>query len=119
MRNHETLLAIRRAGLMPPIVNIETDAGRLLFPTFWSGVSDHAVDVQIDPHEKLRHLDLRCFVDLVVNVAGCDDERVQAVAMACDSAGASRVIATTYRWDGEAFVKVRATDTEGASTWQG
>ena len=121
MHGADHLIAMRRQGSAPSMVRIDTDPGVLRNDRLWPFDPDQP-QLHIGPDENLRRLDLRCLVDLPVQIGGCDAERVKAVTEACIAAKASRVIACTHRRQGHpdypTFPIVSVTDTEGAMEWQ-
>lgn len=123
MRGHEDIVRIRRNGDAPSIVHIDTDEGfdRFGAGAHWPHSPDHP-QVHVGPSEATHRLDLRFVVGLMVQVNGCDPERVEAVTEACIEAKASRVIGITHRREGkgefERFPVVKVTDTQGDMAWQ-
>jgi hypothetical protein len=122
MRGHEALAAMRRAGHRPAMAWVETDGyndGLQRMARY--GVRPVA-QLEVALTDRPQRLDLRCLVDLVVEVSGSDERRVAAVARACVEAGARQVIAvastTTRRGDDfEVQIDRMTVTNEGLSEW--
>lgn len=118
MRGHEAILQLRRRGFAPRLVSVETEGPAIRFDRFFPAIDDGYAMLQIEPHEPVHRVDLRCLLGLVVVVSGCNAERVAAVCAACTAAGAERVIGnTTEPAPGARFAVVSVTDTEGVFAW--
>ena len=92
MKGADALIAMRRSGMRPALVNVHTDAPQDRVMRFVRDAGRADV-LEIAPGEALNRLDLRCVVDCSVVVGGSDAERVAAVGRACAAAGARQVIA--------------------------
>lgn len=107
MRGHQDLIAMRRRGLVPPVVVIDLSA--VLVPN--GGLT-------VGLTERPSLADLRCVVGLTVSVHGEDAASVHALRDACIEAKAARVIATVSRCTHdvpkyERFECAEVTDTAG------
>lgn len=92
MRGHEPLIALRRRGLRPALVDIDLE------PCPWRNWSTWpewttVPQIEVQPGDSIRLLDLRFLVGLTVQVSGYDGPRVWVLADACKAAGAARVLA--------------------------
>lgn len=92
MRGHEALIALRRQGLRPALVDIDLE------PCPWRNWADwpewtNVPQIEVQPSDSIRLLDLRFLVGLTVQVSGFDGPRVWAMFDACRAAGAARVLA--------------------------
>lgn len=110
MRGHLPLIAIRKRGLKPQLVRIETDPMPWRDWADWPEWSDTPM-VEVEPSDAIRRLDLRCMVGLPVAIGGRDAGRVAELFGALQVAGASRVIAFV---DGPA---AHAVDSMETPTW--
>lgn len=120
MIGHEPLIAMRRRGLKPDRVTVETDSGLGLereCARDWPTVNSRSAYVFVEPQDSAALLDLRCLVGMHVEVCGTDSTRVRAVFAACVKAKASRVIGSTHRWRGGLVQTFESIDTEGVLTW--
>ena len=121
MRGHEALLSMRKAGYRPGVVFVDTDPCQQRQWASWQDYSPTRAALWIEPKDNARHIDLRCVVALPVLVTGTDAARVHAIAEACKTAGASRVVASVLERTGEGeftrFQAVETTDTEEVLTW--
>lgn len=97
MRGHEPLLAMRRRGIRPVSVDLRTSAGKPLDWWAWREVQG-LPDVVIEPGDVPESLDLRFVVGLQVTVC-CDGqaERLKRLVLACEAAGAPRVLGYLHR----------------------
>lgn len=88
MRGHDTIIALRRRGIMPSIVFIND------YPcdVDWFKFNDHA-KVEILPTEAVDRLDMRFVIGMTVSISSENLERAQAISQACKSAGAAVVAA--------------------------
>lgn len=93
MRGHKALVAMRLKGRKPAMVWFDADYPKLPMADDWQEDRPDHAHLQIDRHENVETLDLRCLVGLTVFVDGQDVRRVVAVRDACIKAGAERVIA--------------------------
>lgn len=118
MRGHTDLIAMRRHGVVPRMVYVDTDPGHVRHDHLMPFDPDF-VQVFVDPKEHANLLDLRCLVGLTVQVSGLDATRVAAITAACVDAKAGRVIGVTHERVpyGSTFEVVAITDTEGAMQW--
>lgn len=92
MRGHEPLIALRRRGLKPALVDIDLE------PCPWRNWSTWpewttVPQIEVQPTDSIQLLDLRFLVGLTVQVSGFDGPRVWAMFEACRAAGAARVLA--------------------------
>lgn len=117
MRGHQPIIAMRRRGITPALVQIGTDepAGLRMWRD-WPELCPAVAWVQIDADEVAAALDLRFVTALTVSVTGSNPDRVEAVAQACRDHHADRVIAVCTEQHGECSV-IGITDTEGMLTW--
>ena len=116
MRGHQPIIALRRRGLAPAMVQVDTDPDTLRMWRDWPGLCPALPFVQIDPADVAAALDLRFLAGLVVNVAGSDPDRVAAVAAACEQNDAQRVIAVCTGPLPDCHV-ITITDTEGVLSY--
>lgn len=116
MRGHEALQAMRRRGKVPAIVFVATDRDATEHYRNWPADTPDMASILVERSEAAHRLDLRCLVGLTVCVSGCDEDRVGAVALACERAKALRVIAVTSIQDGEGVAITTVTDTSGVLT---
>ena len=117
MRGHKAILEMRRQGVAPSIVFIDTEPSRLREWRDWQDVDASMASVEIATSDTLASLDLRFVHSLRVMVTGENAPRVKAIGAACERAGAARVVASTMerRGAGE-FMTMKAvavTDTAG------
>jgi hypothetical protein len=120
MIGHETLIAMRRRGLKPDRVTVETDWDLGLereCATEWHLVNPRSAFIFVQPADPVATLDLRCLVGMHVEVCGMDSARVRAVFAACVKAKASRIIGSTHRHRGELVETFESMDTEGQLVW--
>jgi hypothetical protein len=104
VRGHQPLFELRKQGVKPPMVHIAAMQTNGLAQRKWPE-DGGTPSVEIAPGENLQRLDLRCFKGLRVLVFGFDDGHVDAVARACQEAGAEPIHTfgsrnTTERFDG-------------------
>ncbi|MBA3589698.1 hypothetical protein [Methylibium sp.] len=117
MRGHEQLLAMRKNGYAPSVVFIETNDALWQADKDWPEMTPTMAKLRVEAKDSLASLDLRCVVGLKVMVDGHEQARVDAVATACQTAKAKRVITTVTTFgDGNPEV-IRMTDTDGVLTW--
>ena len=106
MKGHDALLLLRRKGFVPAVVWLhDTDAPDRLR---WPEEPRHAV-LYVEPGDKPARLDLRCLVGLPVVVSFEEPERMRRTVMACEQAGAARVLG---------FAAGQAIDTKGDQSWR-
>jgi hypothetical protein len=122
VRGAESLIALRRRGVRPPLVNVHCDAPQDRVMRFVRDAGCAGEVLEIAPDEALHRIDLRCMVALSLIVGGSDAHRVAAVGRACTAAGAKQVIAVHHRITGKGeFARVdverMATTPEELSTW--
>lgn len=118
MRGHDELVKHRMNGYAPDLVTVVLDIGKPLRSESSRGVTLDDF-IQIETDDRLSSLDLRGLCGLTVAVSGTDAARVRAFAAACQSVGASRVIATTSRLLKTARYEVsEVTDTAGVLVWR-
>ena len=92
MRGHLPLIAMRRRGLRPSLVWIDTDPDVLRCWRDWPTVDATVAHVQLGLDDSPALLDLRWLIGLNVIVSGADAQRVEAVGQACRDHEAARVI---------------------------
>lgn len=116
MRGHEALIALRRSGLRPSLVDIDLE------PCPWRNWADWpewttVPQIEVQPTDSIRLLDLRFLVGLTVQVSGFDGPRVWAMFEACREAGAARVLAFVQQPvnGGQSFRTVEARDSAAAT----
>lgn len=110
MRFQDRIIEMRKRGMRP----------------IWLWLSDlepkDRWSVQYEPDDSPATADLRFVRGLQVKVEGCDRERVEAWARACQAAGAARVHWVAHRLEGRGeFVRVEIVamgDTEGILTYE-
>lgn len=120
MYGHESLIEFRKAGVIPDGVWIDAGPVGALDPAQdwakWVETQTHA-RIQIEPHDRVPRLDLRCVRGMQCRIDGEDTARVREVRDACIAAGAKRVIAAVLRRIGygewQSFQMTECTDTEG------
>jgi hypothetical protein len=100
VRGAESLIALRRRGVRPPIVNVHCDAPQDRVMRFVRDAGNAGEQLEIAPDEALHRIDMRCMVGLSLIVGGSDAGRVAAVSRACAAAGARQVIAVHHRITG-------------------
>lgn len=108
MKGIESLVAMRMEGRVPSLLYVDLDVGRM----------PGEGHLQIDNAEPLHSVDLRAVQGLVVSISGLDAGRVRAIGLACEQAGARRVIANTLKQSTHGFEMVEVTDTEGVFEWK-
>ena len=117
MRGLAPLIALRRGGSVPDCVWVDLERDPMPMAEDWAGINNRSAHVQLEPEDRIRHLDLRCAKGLPCYVQGNDRDEVRAMRDACLAAGASRVIATVMRRVGQgefvAFHVEEMTDTAG------
>lgn len=115
MRGHERLIAMRKSGLVPKWVWIDTDPDCLESWREWSELDPKHAHIQIESGDKRP--DFRCVVGLACYVLGSIRARVFEMRDDCIKAGAGRVIASVVQRHGEgefsAFRMLECTDTAG------
>ena len=99
MRGHEPLIALRRQGLKPSLVDIDLE------PCPWRNWSTWpewttVPQIEVQPADSIRLLDLRFLVGLTVQVSGYEAARVWSMFDACRQAGAARVLGFVHRPSG-------------------
>lgn len=109
MRGHEPLIALRRRGLRPALVDIDLE------PCPWRNWSTWpewttVPQIEVQPGDSIQLLDLRFLVGLTVQVSGFNGPRVLALADACKAAGAARVLAFVQQQLGTSVRTVEARD---------
>lgn len=113
----DTLAALRRSGRKPMHVSLSTHFQN--HPRLATNVAEmNAISGNVCwcvvVTEPASRLDLRPLQGLPVEVDGTDPAKVYALADACKSAGASRVVASVLLFDQHKTCHlVRQTDTEG------
>lgn len=119
MRGHEPLVAMRLKGLRPHMVAINVGAERDWLASNWHDWQGLMPHLWIEPGDSIATLDLRCVVNLLVDVSGdvSHAKRVKRVFEACIKAGAERVIGALHRPKGESLEVVEYLDTAGVLTW--
>lgn len=115
------MISMRRAGVVPDAVFVETAGDRLGQWRDWSERTPQHAAIEIEAKDRPARLDMRCVIGLTVIVSGSDAQRVQAVADRCVQAKAGRVIGAVseVRQIGPDRIArmVSATDTEGVLAW--
>jgi hypothetical protein len=120
MRGQAALEAMRRSGVVPAWVWIDTDHWRSDVPETWQVYAPQHAHLQSTKPDRAA---LRCVVGLPVQIDGEDRERVNAMRDACIAAGAKRVIASLYERrddvpDYERYQVIEVSDTDGRQTWR-
>ena len=118
MRGHTQLIAMRKDGLVPDVVLVETNPELFTAVHDWHEYSPTRAQVRIEATDNPDAADLRFLVGLSVMVNGNDLDRVRRVGKACERAKASRVITFVQRAINDRFEIVEMTDTAGRVTWQ-
>ena len=121
MRGTEELIAMRKRRYVPSMVWINTDTGdQLPLAGDWHEFDNRNAQLQVQPGDRARHLDMRCVVGLPCYVQGNVKAEVLAMRDACVKAKASRVIAAVMKQIGHgewiAFQVSEMTDTQGHFT---
>ena len=112
MLGHQPLMALRRCGLRPEWVTVETD--KQMFPRGWE--RDWPVEtvgrpqLLIESSDSAERLDLRCLIGVNVTVHGTDRGRVLEVFEAAKVHNAKRVIAHVYAPNYLDLVEILDTD---------
>ena len=91
MRGHLPIIAMRRRGAAPSTVTLSDTRMDAWCWRDWPEFMPHA-QVQVEPADAPRRLDLRFVVGMTVFVDGYNANRVNALADAAERAGADRVI---------------------------
>lgn len=120
MRGAEHLIAMRRQGLRPVLVFVETGPdGRI--DEQLNRDDQASAHLWVEPHESIGRLDLRCLVGLGVSVSGPDEKRVVGVVNAALAAGAKRVVGAVLMPVGQGefrrFPVTRYLDTLASPDW--
>lgn len=121
MRGAEHIIAIRKKGLAPVLVFVDTnETGEIDDES--NQLDQTSANLWIEPGDSVKRLDLRCMVGLQASVTGDSVDRVAEVSDALIRVGARRVISTVMRKvrDGEwpKFDAVSLTDTQEDYSWQ-
>lgn len=106
MRGHLPIIAMRQRGLVPRTVFIDAFEDLSKGWRHWPAVDMALPQVEILPDDQLTNLDLRFVVGLQVMVTGHHPRRVQAIADACTTAGAKRVVATCIHADTANLIEI-------------
>ena len=93
MRGSNGLIALRKAGVAPDWVWVDTDLTPAPFADETTLDNCIGIRLQIEKSDKPNRLDLRCVVGLNCYVQGETASVVHATRDACIDAGAKRVIA--------------------------
>ena len=119
MRGHEALIAMRRRGMVPAMVFLHDE-----FPfdcRDWQERPEsiaHAV-IHFEPDDRPARADLRFVVGLMVLVSFHDAARMRATVLACEAAGAKRVVGTAIRHiRHDLYETLAAIDTSGDQSWR-
>lgn len=120
MRGHQPLLHARRAGGAPESVWLhDTPPGaQLLRQRFPWPMDGKNAEVDIEPSDSPRRLDLRFVVGLCVHVHAWTPDRLKAITERAVECGAKRVLGALFRWRGDAPECIEMTDTEGVVKWR-
>lgn len=118
MRGHEGLIEMRRRGVVPAIVFLNTEADSFGETRDWHIHNPATATVLIESKDRPETLDLRFLVGLLVKVDGSDQRLVERVTKACIAAKAARVIASVTTFADDRCVINGMTDTEGVFAWQ-
>lgn len=121
MRGFEELIAMRKRRFVPSMVWINTDSENTLpLASDWHEFDNTNTQLQTEPGDKARSLDMRCVIGLPCYVQGNVKAEVLAMRDACIKAKASRVIAAVMRQIGHgewiAFQVDECSDTQGHLT---
>lgn len=92
MRGHAAIIAMRRQGISPRVVNFDLDRPDSWWCRNWQHETPRWAHVCVGPQELISGLDLRFVVGLIVLVTGENAARVERVTKACLEAGAARVV---------------------------
>lgn len=103
MRGHEPIIAMRKRGVKPATVFIDTFEDPAKSWRLWPTVDQSLPQVEVLDADMLSGLDFRFLVGLRVVVTGHDARRVKAICSACMDAGAARVVTAAIN-DGRAAV---------------
>lgn len=120
MRGHQAVLSMRRCGVTPASVWI-TDTGGLTSSshpgTGWQVDSNNA-QVECEPTDNPRRLDLRFAAGLTVHLHTDSAERLQSFEETAQACGVGRLLGNLFVGSGLHRRVVRMTDTEGAFVWE-
>lgn len=113
----DSLLALRKRGVCPSIVEIDCDI------ELWTGRpgydSSGWLHMLAGPSDQLWRVDWRPLFGVPwVQVIGLYDVRVMAVHAWAVKAGAKRVTSSVLKRRGDEFEVTRTEDTEGVLTWR-
>jgi hypothetical protein len=98
MQGHTALIAMRKTGIKPAAVYVSDEVTQLTrdwhAPVTLTGkpMEQHSPCIAIEATDRIRSLDLRFLVGLVVFVSGETEARAKEMFEACKRAGAVRVI---------------------------
>lgn len=119
MRGHEAILSMRRSGVTPASVWID-DTGKPTSGsdprTGWQRDTAHA-QVDVDPTDNPRRLDLRFAAGLTVHLHTDSEARLMAFEESAKSCGVGRMLGNLFAGSGLQRRVVRMTDTAGAFVW--
>lgn len=120
MMGHEQIIEIRKRGLLPILVFVDTNHTGIVDEEQRLAGDDSAM-LWVEPGDNVARLDLRFMVGLQASVTGDNAERVAEVAAALVKHQARRVMAAVMRKvrGGEylRYEVVSQTDTEGVFEW--
>lgn len=98
MRGHLPLIAMRRRGLRPAMVDFSLGLDSMGCWKDWQSWTSTA-HVEVQPDDRIALLDLRFVVGLWVFVSGIDRARVESLHEACKAAGARSVMSALMAFD--------------------
>jgi len=82
----QPLIAMRRRGIRPVLVAVETDPSMRSFAMVWP--EDGQARLLVDPSEAVHRLDFRPCIGCVCMVCGSDEGRIKAICEVLQAAGA-------------------------------
>lgn len=117
MRGHEFVLQMRRAGVIPAACWLDDTGCRTCLPERWPEGTAHA-QVEIEPTENPRRLDLRFAAGMTLWVSSRSSERLHQIAEQAELCGVDRVLGAIYEGEGVQMKLTAMTDTKGVLQWQ-
>lgn len=115
MKGHHPIIAMRRRGVRPSLVWIDTDRDATRCWRNWPAIDPTMAHVQVEPDDSAALLDLRWLVGLTVIVSGSDAQRVDAIGQACRDHDAGRVITASCADPARPAEPMHITDTREAA----
>lgn len=106
---------MRRRGVRPSLVWIDTDPDVLRCWRNWPAIDPTMAHVQVESTDSTALLDLRWLVGLTVIVSGSDAQRVDSIGQACRDHDAGRVITASCADPTRPAEPMHITDTREAA----